>query len=142
MQAPQLARSQTRFGPVTSSRLRRVSSRVERGSTVTLRGKADFLVCADICIPESANLELKLPVAAGPAPADPAWGGKIAKALAEAPKPAGLTAAFQAAGGTLKLAITGAPLKGADASGAYFFPFSGTVIDHAKPQAIERVPRA
>ena len=39
------------------------------GSTVTLRGKADFLVCADICIPESANLELRLPVTAGPAPA-------------------------------------------------------------------------
>jgi len=110
------------------------------GSTVTLRGKADFLVCADICIPETANLELRLPVTAGPAPADPTWGAKIAKALAEAPKPAGLTGAFQAAAGSLKLAITGAPLKGADVAEAYFFPFAGTVIDHAKPQAIERGP--
>lgn len=110
------------------------------GSTVTLKGKADFLVCADICIPESANLELKLPVTDAPAPADPAWGAKIAKALADAPKPAGLTAAFQTAGGALKLAVTGAPLKGADMAGAYFFPFSGTAIDHAKPQAIERGP--
>ena len=41
----------------------------------------------------------------------------------------------------LKLAITGAPLKGADLAEAYFFPFDGTVIDHAKPQAIERGPR-
>ena len=110
------------------------------GSTVTLKGKADFLVCADICIPESANLELRLPVTAGPAPADPAWGAKIAKALAEAPKPAGLTGAFEAAAGTLKLAITGAPLKGADMADAYFFPFSDAAIDHAKPQAIERGP--
>src|SRR5271157_3020752 len=36
VQAPQLARSQTRLGPVTSSRWRRVSSRVVRGSTVVL----------------------------------------------------------------------------------------------------------
>ena len=36
MQAPQLPRSQTRFGPVTSRRLRSVSSRVLRGSTVQL----------------------------------------------------------------------------------------------------------
>jgi thiol:disulfide interchange protein len=110
------------------------------GSTVTLRGKADFLVCADICIPETANLELRLPVTAGPAPADPAWGEKIAKTLADAPKSAGLTGAFQAAAGSLKLAITGAPLKGADMADAYFFPFAGTVIDHAKPQVIERGP--
>ena len=31
-------------------------------------------------------------------------------------------------------------LKGADFAEAYFFPFSGTVIDHAKPQVIERGP--
>lgn len=110
------------------------------GSTITLRGKADFLVCADICIPESADLELKLPVTAGPAPADPSWGAKIARALADAPRPAGLTGAFQAADGRVQLAIVGPPLRGADMADAYFFPFSGTVIDHAKPQAIERGP--
>ena len=37
VQAPQLARSQTRLGPVTSSRLRSVSSSVLRGSTVQVR---------------------------------------------------------------------------------------------------------
>jgi len=110
------------------------------GSTVTLRGAAAFLVCADICIPEDAVLELKLPVTGGPAPVDPAWGAKIAKTLADAPKPAGLQAAFEKTGAIVKLAIVGAPLKGADVAGAYFYPFSGTVIDHAKPQAIERGP--
>lgn len=110
------------------------------GSTVTLRGSATFLVCADICIPETANLTLQLPVTAGPAPADPKWGGRIEKALADAPKPAGLQAAFEKQGAVVKLAITGAALKGADLADAYFFPFAGTVIDHAKPQAIERGP--
>lgn len=110
------------------------------GSTVTLKAAAAFLVCADICVPEDATLTLSLPVTDGPAPAHPTWGTAIAKTLAEAPKPAGLTGAFEKQGEVVKLAITGAALKGADMADAYFFPFSGTVIDHAKPQAIERGP--
>ncbi|OHB31069.1 MAG: thiol:disulfide interchange protein [Phenylobacterium sp. RIFCSPHIGHO2_01_FULL_69_31] len=110
------------------------------GSTVSLQAKADFLVCADICIPESATLALSLPVTDGPAPTDAKWGAAIQKTLAEAPKPAGLTAAFEAQGQAVKLAVTGAALRGADMADAYFFPFSGTAIDHAKPQAIERGP--
>jgi len=110
------------------------------GSTVTLRAVANFLVCADICVPEDANLTIQLPVTANPAPADPLWGGKIAKTLADAPKPAGLAGAFEKQGEVVKLAITGPALKGGDLAGAYFFPFAGTVIDHAKPQAIERGP--
>src|SRR6202008_1070894 len=90
--------------------------------------------------PESADLTLTLPVTAGPPPADPLWGPRIEKTLADAPRPAGLTGAFEKTDAGLKLAIVGAPLKGADLAGAYFFPFSGTVIDHAKPQAIERGP--
>lgn len=110
------------------------------GQTVTLKGKAMFLVCADVCVPEDADLSLQLPVTDGPAAADPKWGPAIARTLADAPKPAGLTAAFKKDGETVKLAITGAALKGADLAGAYFYPFSGVVIDHAKPQAIDRGP--
>jgi thiol:disulfide interchange protein DsbD len=110
------------------------------GSTVTLKAAAAFLVCADICIPENADLTLQLPVTDAPAPADPKWGPAIEKTLAEAPKPAGLTGAFEKQGQVVKLAITGTALKGADLAEAYFFPFAGTVIDHAKPQAIERGP--
>ena len=110
------------------------------GATATLKGKAYFLVCEEICIPEEAELQLALPVVAAPAPADPKWGAVIGKALAAAPKPAGLTAAFEKRGPLLALAVTGAPLKGADVAEAYFFPFASTVIDHAKPQPIERGP--
>ena len=110
------------------------------GQTITLRAAAAFLVCADVCIPEDAALTLQLPVTAAPAPTDPKWGGKIAEVLATAPRPAGLTGAFEKQGEVVKLAITGAALKGVDLAGAYFYPFSGTVIDHAKPQAVERGP--
>lgn len=108
------------------------------GSTVVLKGKAEFLVCADICIPESAELELKLPVVANPPPMDPVWGGRIGATLAAAPRAGALTGAFQVADGVLKLAVTGPPLRDADMADAYFFPFSSGAIDHAKPQAIDR----
>ena len=110
------------------------------GETIALQAAATFLVCEEVCIPESAQLSLNLPVTPAPAPADPRWGPRIAETLAAAPRPAGLTAVFSHTPQALKLAVTGAPLKGADATDAYFFPFEGTVIDHAKPQAIERGP--
>ena len=110
------------------------------GQTITLRAAAAFLVCADVCIPEDAVLTLQLPVTGSPAPQDPKWGGQIAEALAAAPKPAGLAGAFEKQGDLVKLAITGAALKGANLAGAYFYPFVGTIIDHARPQGIERGP--
>jgi thiol:disulfide interchange protein DsbD len=109
------------------------------GQTVELRAAVSFLVCEQICIPEDAALSITLPVAAAPAP-DPRWGPRIAAALTAAPRPAGLAAAFEAKGASVVLAVTGPALKGVDLSGGYFFPYEGAVIDHAKPQAIERGP--
>jgi thiol:disulfide interchange protein len=108
------------------------------GDKVTLKAQASFLVCAEICVPEDDTLSLTLPVTATPAPQDPKWGGEIARTLAAAPKPAGLAAVFQPRPAGVALAITGPAVKGADMANAYFFPFESTVIDHAKPQAIER----
>jgi thiol:disulfide interchange protein DsbD len=108
------------------------------GQAAELKAKASFLVCAEICVPEDADLTLNLPITAGPAPKNPMWGDAIQKTLAEAPQPAGLTAAFQKEGQALKLAVAGPALKGADLTDAYFFPYSGTAIDHARPEAIDR----
>ncbi len=107
------------------------------GDKVTLHAAVSLLVCAEVCIPEDDALSITLPVTAGPAPVDSKWAGPIAHAFAAAPQPAGLTATFQPHGPSVALAITGAALKGADLAGAYFYPFDATVIDHAKPQAIE-----
>jgi thiol:disulfide interchange protein DsbD len=110
------------------------------GVTAHLQVAVAFLVCAEICVPEDAVLALDLPVVAGPPQPDAQWATRIAETLARAPKPAGLAAVFAVDGKAVRLAITGAPLKGADMAGAYFFPFSGTVIAHELPQAIERGP--
>jgi thiol:disulfide interchange protein DsbD len=110
------------------------------GSVVTLKAAAAFLVCEQVCVPEDAVVTLTLPVVAGVPDADPKWGAKVAETLAKAPKPAGLKAVFALQGSVLKLAVTGAPLKGADLSGAFFYPYSGKVIEHPPEQAIERGP--
>ena len=110
------------------------------GDKVTLAAKVQLLVCADVCVPEDSDLVLTLPVTATSAPVDPKWGPAIQTAVAAAPKPVGLAAVFQPRPAGVALAVTGAALKGADLAGAYFFPFDSTVIDHAKPQAIERGP--
>jgi thiol:disulfide interchange protein DsbD len=110
------------------------------GSVVTLKAAAAFLVCEQVCVPEDAVVTLTLPVVAGVPSMDPKWGAKVAQALAKAPKPAGLKAVFDLQGSVLKLAVTGPQLKGADVSGAFFYPYSGKAIEHPPEQAIERGP--
>ncbi|MFA7263583.1 MAG: thioredoxin family protein [Caulobacter sp.] len=110
------------------------------GSPVPIKVAVSFLVCAEICIPEDAVLTLDLPVSGGAARPDATWGPRIARTLDQAPKPAGLTAVFAAVGPRLTLAVTGDALKGADLAGAWFFPYSSTVLNHAAPQAVERGP--
>ncbi len=110
------------------------------GQTLTLKAAVALLVCADVCVPADANLTLTLPVAAGTPAADPQGGPLIAAALTAAPKLQGLAAAFQAAPGALKIAIAGAPLKGGADQGVYFYPYDDKLIDHAKPQGVDRGP--
>jgi DsbC/DsbD-like thiol-disulfide interchange protein len=117
-----------------------VPASAQVGSVVTLKAAAAFLVCEQVCVPEDAVVTLTLPVVAGVPGADPKWGAKVTETLAKAPKPAGLKAVFALQGSVLKLAVTGAPLKGADLSGAFFYPYSGKVIEHPPEQAIERGP--
>ena len=110
------------------------------GSTVTLRARAAFLVCETICIPEEAALSLTLKVAYGAPQADPRWAPVVAKALEQAPKPAGLKAGYQWSEGRLSLAVAGPPLMGARPSQAYFYPFEPAWIEHAGVQTIDLGP--
>jgi thiol:disulfide interchange protein DsbD len=108
------------------------------GETIRLTARTFWLVCEDICIPEQAILFLDLPVVTGrPAP-HPEHGRLVTRVLDGAPKASGLTATTRLENGRLKLAVTGAPLAGANLFDAYFFPYSGSLIDHAQPQSVER----
>jgi len=110
------------------------------GSTVNLKAEAVYQVCSDVCIPGQTALTLDIRVAGGAPAKDATWFEPIAKVVGEAPKPAGLTAASTVTDGKLRIGIVGEPLKGADLSKAYFYPFSSLLIDHAAAQAVERGP--
>jgi len=104
---------------------------------VNLAATVNWLVCKDVCIPETTKLTLPISVAAAgtTSPPDPA-GQAVADTVANAPKPAGLKAGFVylPKGEQVRLTISGAALKGQDISKAYFFPYDGTVLEHVKPQ--------
>jgi thiol:disulfide interchange protein len=107
------------------------------GQTAHIAAKVSMLVCADVCVPQDADLTLDVPVTAGAAPTDPTWGAAIAKTLADAPKANGLTATYQLSGGALRIAVAGPALAGRSGADAYFYPYQADVIDHAKPEAID-----
>jgi len=105
------------------------------GQAVPLKVHAQFLVCAETCVPAEADLSLTLAVtAAAPPPSNPA----IAQALAAVPRRGDLHAVFQRGPKGVALAVTGPALRAADKAGAYFYPYLSSVISHAAPQAIER----
>lgn len=117
-----------------------VPAEARPGETVRLTANTFWLVCEQVCVPEQAALYVDLPVTAGRPEPHPRHGRAVAEALADAPKPSGLEAGVRLEGGRLRLAVTGEPLGTADPAGAWFYPFSGSVIDHARPQSAERGP--
>ena len=56
------------------------------GASVTLRAKAEWLMCKESCVPGGVELSLTLPVAAEAAP-DPQWAARIAAARESLPQP-------------------------------------------------------
>jgi len=118
----------------------RVPADARAGSRVTLSAVVDFLVCAEVCVPDTATVSLTVPVATGSPSPDPIWAPRIDAALAAGPKTGALAALFTTQGGRLRLGITGAALAGGKDTDAYFYPYDDKLIDHAKPQTVERGP--
>ncbi|MBE7219279.1 MAG: thiol:disulfide interchange protein, partial [Caulobacteraceae bacterium] len=110
------------------------------GSRAVLKAAVTYLVCKDVCIPEQASLDLSVPVASGAAKLSPVLGQAITETLAAAPKPAGLQARFARSGDAVSLWVSGAQLKGADVGRAWFYPYDGQLLDHAKPQQVAGGP--
>ena len=104
------------------------------GQTVILKANAQWLVCKEVCVPEEATFTLPVKVATVSPTLDPRFGKAIAATIAGAPRPAGLKATFSAKGTVLTLSVAGAALKGEPVKAAWFYPYDGAVIDHAKPQ--------
>ena len=108
------------------------------GGSVPVRARADWLACKDVCIPESAELSLDLPLAATPG-APTRWQGNIAAARAALPVQApDWKFASKVAGKSVQISITPPPSFKGELAGLAFFPFRENAIENAAPQPLAR----
>lgn len=104
-------------------------------SPVEIKAEAKWLVCADICIPGSAQLSLSLPVSSSHQ-TDDRWTAAFADARAHIPLPApDWEAKFSVDPNDVSLSMRGAALAGARQ--VEFFPANTGLVAHNAPQRIE-----
>ncbi|MGH7364953.1 MAG: protein-disulfide reductase DsbD family protein, partial [Candidatus Rokuibacteriota bacterium] len=106
------------------------------GTPIRLRGRAAWLVCEKICIPEEADVALTLPViAASPAP-DVTAAPVIERARRAIPAPSPWPARLRATPETVTVSVAAPGLLAERIAEVWFFPGRWGVIDHAAPQDV------
>jgi thiol:disulfide interchange protein DsbD len=101
------------------------------GETLTYSAEAYWLECADICIPQTAQVSMAVPVAAQGRD-DPTWAPRAAAALAALPKREPGVEARITAGSPARLSVTLA--SPGEIRNPRFFPFNRDVMAPAEPQ--------
>lgn len=105
--------------------------------TVTLAARADWLICAEICYPATAEVSLALPVRETPPEPDPDWAAAFANARARLPvtREGWLFSARQIGDGYV-LEVATPPGLGVSLADYPFFAGQEGVIAHAAPQPV------
>lgn len=113
-------------------------SRFGAGEVLPIKARVDFLVCKDVCIPES--LDVATTVKIGAATKGPGT-DIVEKALKALPVEAGVDGTIDVRDGKVQLSFKGttdaARAALAKPQGAYFFPVEGEVLDPTAPQALD-----
>ena len=108
--------------------------------TFDVSANVSWLVCEEICVPESAPVNLSLPVVEGTvSPPPSANAGLIADARAKVPQPTPWPADYGAAedgDGALTIRLSGIQDKIPADTEAYFFPLQWGELAHAAPQKV------
>jgi thiol:disulfide interchange protein DsbD len=106
------------------------------GDTVTLRAKAGWLMCQDVCMPGKAEVELTLPVSADP-PQPSEWAAKIAAQPMPQP-PAGWNVSAVRDGKNIWLRLLSADGATHELNAPHFFADDG-FIQYDQPQTVSPV---
>jgi thiol:disulfide interchange protein DsbD len=101
---------------------------------VTLTAEAEWLVCADVCIPESATVALTLPVLPPGAPVVPS-AAAAGFANAGLPMPAPWSATHARVGQRITIDVASEGLSAERLVDVFFFPLDANSVRHAAPQA-------
>ncbi|HEY7041075.1 MAG TPA: protein-disulfide reductase DsbD domain-containing protein, partial [Methylomirabilota bacterium] len=105
------------------------------GQPVTLRGRASWLVCEKICIPEEADVALTLPVAAAKPPAA-AMAPAIERARRSVPAASPWPVTLRSTAETVTVTVAAPGVSADRIEEVWFVPMRWGVIDHAAPQAV------
>jgi thiol:disulfide interchange protein/DsbC/DsbD-like thiol-disulfide interchange protein len=114
-------------------------SELKGGSVALLQAKAGWLVCSDVCIPEDAELQLKLPTGAGAATPDPKDAALFTAARSDLPSPQPAATGARTQDGKLVLTLGsawGATLP--QITSLAFFPYDEGSIEYGAPQTLTR----
>jgi thiol:disulfide interchange protein len=112
---------------------------LKTGAPAVLSAKASWLVCSDVCIPEDADLQLKLPVNGDAGAVDPADAALFAEARGELPSPQFAATTARVQNGQLVISLGkqwGATLP--QITSLAFFPYDDGGIEYAAPQTMTR----
>ncbi|MEQ1783125.1 MAG: protein-disulfide reductase DsbD domain-containing protein [Hyphomonadaceae bacterium] len=118
----------------------KIAADAKVGDQLSIGGKFEYLICADICIPEDVTLSITLPVAAAPGTDDIA-SALIAATLPSIPVPLTGAATVERSGDTLKISAVDESLAKALATAktVRFFPL-GPDVENAAPQVVRNGP--
>ena len=108
-------------------------------ATVMLAANVEWLVCKDLCIPESARVQLSLPLSENPALGLGPEVAQFAAARTHVPRTLGFSAQLEKQdllGGTAELSIAtaGLELAGLHGTTAQFFPYATNAINPGAAQ--------
>ena len=103
------------------------------GIPALIRAEATWLVCADVCIPESGSYEILVETA--PQVLSSADAAAFAATTATLPRPAPFEARFAPDDGSLSLSLDGGP-PFAPGIEAHFFPTVPGLVEAAAPQTV------
>jgi len=107
------------------------------GRSVTLAGRASWLVCDEICLPAEGDVERTVSVASAPESSPEAEA--IAAAQSKQPERVDRwTVQAARSSGSYTLALTPSAGVQPDLEGSYFFPGEQEVLDYAAPQPLSR----
>ena len=101
------------------------------GDVISLDAEITYLVCKDICIPESAKLSVAVTI--GESFKDERWSYNIETAIAESPQESNIKANVLLEGSEISFELETDP---SDIEKAYFFPDTPGMINHSAPQTL------
>ncbi|MCA3019560.1 MAG: thioredoxin family protein [Rhodocyclaceae bacterium] len=109
-----------------------------RGDKVTLKAKAYWLVCADVCIPEEGVVSLSLVATDKVAALDSAWEASFARTRASLPDQTlrDVSVAIEGMIATIKVKTQAA----VDTAGVAFYPLRDDVMANASKQIFSKTP--